>query len=615
VGDTGSDCFPATGTFALAANDFAGLAADGVLEIEVANSPTVGSFCVLNRHTLRLSYDLPLERLDFGTVYLDYERTLPILIKNDGRAELHVTSISANDPAITLGATSATVPPFGEVSISARYAPDSVRPLSGSVRIDSNDPDEPSISIELAGTALGAPVAEGDPLAGKAALPPWSGAVVTETVHLYNTGASDLVWSADVYESLASAQVVKEWSALPKGDESDNGTGRLSVERAGGPDAFGYRFEDSDQPGGPGFDWVDIEPTGVAVPLAGDDANSGPIRMGFDFPFYGTDFGFVFVSANGWLSFTSEKTSYSNPDSLPNAGFSVPENLIAPFWDDLDLGDGGVAYLDDGTRFIVQYTGVDRFASSSELTFQVILYPSGKIVFQYLSMEGTLDSATVGMQNADRTIGLLVAYNESYVHDGLAVEFTPVAPWVSATPLAGIVPPGGIEEIRLMFDATDLGDGDYAAELLIRSNDPARAEIPVPVDLHVGIIDVDRFEVYPETVNLSSRGRTIRASIQLPPPYDPRHVVADSVALYGELYAEPGSLEIADADGDGIDEAILSFDRQRFAELVPPDGDLVPVTITGEVDGQTWFRSLRRQPQRSQRDRSGKPARGTLTSG
>ena len=108
------------------------------------------------------------------------------------------------------------------------------------------------------------------------------------------------------------------------------------------------------------------------------------------------------------------------------------------------------------------------------------------------------------------------------------------------------------------------------------------------IDPLVGVIDLERFEIYPETVNLSSRGRTIRASIQLPPLYDPRDVVAGSVALYGELYAEPGSLEIADENGDGIDEAILRFDRQVFAELVP-EGDLVPVTITGEVDGQTWF--------------------------
>jgi len=567
VGHIGSDCFPATGTVALAASDFAGLAADGTLDFEVANSPTVFAFCVLNRHTLRLSYDLPLEQLDFGTVYLGYERTLPVVIKNDGRAELHVTSITVDHPEITLDATSATIPPFGAVTVLARYVPESVGPLSGALRIESDDPDEPSISIELAGVALGAPVAEVDPPAVRATLPPGggtgTGTSTTKTVHLHNTGDSDLVWTGDLYESLA-------------------------IEQAGGPDAFGYRFEDSREAGGPGFDWVDIETTGLAVPLAHDDANSGPIRLGFDFPFYGKDFGFVYVSADGWLSFTSDMTSYSNSDSLPDAGFSVPENLVAPFWDDLDLGDGTVTYLADGTRFIVQYTDVDRFASSAELTFQVILYPSGKIVFHYLSMEGTLDSATIGMQNQERTVGLLVAYNEPYVGDRLAVEFTSIAAWVTATPLAGSVPPGGSDEITLAFDASDLDEEDLAAVLLLRSNDPARAEIAIPIDLHVGVVDLERFAIYPEVINLTARGRSIRAAIQLPAPYDPRDVVTNSVSLYGELFAEPGSLEIGDTNGDGIDEAILRFDRQEFAELVP-EGSLVPVTIAGEIDGQTWF--------------------------
>jgi len=588
VGNIGSDCFPATGTFALAASDFAGLAADGTLEIEAANSPTVSAFCVLNRHTLRLSYDVPLERLDFGTVYLGYERTLPVVIKNDGRAELTVTSIAVDDPAISLGAGSAIVPAFGAVTIPVSYVPTGAGPLSGSLRIDSDDPDEPSITIDLAGTALGAPVAEVDPPAVKAALPPRTDTVVTRTVRLRNAGESDLIWTADLFESLGSPPVAREWSALPKGDESDNGAGSLAIERAGGPDAFGYRFEDSNEFGGPGFDWIDIEMSGMVVPLADDDANSGPIRLSFEFPFYGTDFGFVYISDNGWLSFSSDKTSYSNPDSLPNAGLSVPENLIAPFWDDLDVGAGTVTYFDDGTRFVVQYTGVDRFASPAELTFQMILYPSGKIVFQYLSMEGTLDSATVGMQNADRTIGLLVAYNDPYVGDRLAVEFTPVAAWATAAPLAGSVPPGGSDEILLTFDGSDLDDGDLAAVLLVRSNDPARGEISIPIDLHVGIVDLEDFEIHPETINLPSRGRTIRATIQLPAPYDPRDVVAESVSLYGALFTEPGSLEIRDTNGDGIDEAILRFDRQAFAEFVPA-GDLVPVTITGEVDGQTWF--------------------------
>ena len=49
-----------------------------------------------------------------------------------------------------------------------------------------------------------------------------------------------------------------------------------------------------------------------AIPFTGDDQNLGPFPIGFNFPFYGTPSTTVQVCTNGWLSFTSTATTYTN---------------------------------------------------------------------------------------------------------------------------------------------------------------------------------------------------------------------------------------------------------------------------------------------------------------
>ena len=198
-------------------------------------------------------------------------------------------------------------------------------------------------------------------------------------------------------------------------------SGSLSAAEPGQPN---YAWADSDMPGGPVFAWADIAAFGTAVAL-GDDQWRGPFPVGFSFPFYGQSFSEFYLSSNGWLSFTPPTSSESSNDPLPNTG--APRNLVAIFWDDLNPGAGGqVRYLAESDRLVVSFLGVPRYSSGGPYTFQAILTPDGVITLQYLSMLGTrLNEATVGIQNADASQGLQIAYNQSYIHDGLAVRITP----------------------------------------------------------------------------------------------------------------------------------------------------------------------------------------------
>jgi hypothetical protein len=129
----------------------------------------------------------------------------------------------------------------------------------------------------------------------------------------------------------------------------------------GGPDAGGYRWIDSDEPGGPVFSWIDISATGTLVGPLGDDAISDPFALGFSFPLYGVYFDSVRVASNGFLSFTSSSSPYTN-QPLPSS--AAPENLIAPFWDDLNPTAGGDIYFEAFPGYVVvQFHNIETSTS------------------------------------------------------------------------------------------------------------------------------------------------------------------------------------------------------------------------------------------------------------
>ena len=209
--------------------------------------------------------------------------------------------------------------------------------------------------------------------------------------------------------------------------------GPVEILASGGPDLFGYAWVDSDDPAGPSYDWVDISAVGTPVPFDSyvDDGTVGPLPIGFNFPFYGNTFSEMYVCSNGFVSFTNSSLETYTNQPLPNSGSSVPENMLAPYWDDMvyDESDGNSAfYYNDGSRFILQMY-IRRIAAFTPpyYLFEVILYPNGTIVYQYHTLGTNVFSCTIGIQNGDKTDGLTIVHNNAYVHEGLAIRISPPA--------------------------------------------------------------------------------------------------------------------------------------------------------------------------------------------
>lgn len=309
------------------------------------------------------------------------------------------------------------------------------------------------------------------------------GMVSEQFINLHNSGGLALNFSSSAHTTGPSLYLGdhREFGKT----ETDPREGISPVTGSGGPDTFGYWWTDSDDVGGPAFDWVEINGVGTPRSFTDDDNNTYPLS--FTFNFYGENYSAVNVCSNGFVSFVDTSTDWGN-DPIPST--VTPNMFVAPMWDDLNPSSGGQIYTYDdvaNSRYIIQWDGVPYYGTSTFNTFQVILNSDGTIKTQYLNVVDR-SSCTIGLENLGGDDGLSVVYNAAYLHNDLAIEFNftpPPAPWVAVWPENGSVPAGGSGQVTVTFDATDTPFGLYEGYILIQTNDPANAEIVVPVVLVV----------------------------------------------------------------------------------------------------------------------------------
>jgi hypothetical protein len=106
------------------------------------------------------------------------------------------------------------------------------------------------------------------------------------------------------------------------------------------------------------------------------------------------------------------------------------------------------------------------------------------------------------------------------------------------------------------------------------------------IDESVDDITAD-IDFRPRTLNKKSRGRWVVAFIELPQGYDLNDIDTSSIMLEGSIPAKLHRHRFRDRDGDGIPELKVKF-RRRDVMAILPEGDKVPVTISGTVGTSTF---------------------------
>ena len=246
--------------------------------------------------------------------------------------------------------------------------------------------------------------------------------------------------------------------------EDERVRGGQAPATSGGPDAFGYTFIDSTEPGGPTFSYVDIASSPNYIGTGDDSAFT--INLGGP--------GFCFYTPDGSGPYTQLRVStngYISTD-LGDSGGDLSNDCPIPATP--STGGGGRIYVDHDDLVtdvyhmydaglqanIVQWQG-DHFGSQEgrgegfPIDVQVLLFDNGNILMQYADDVEGGSGSTRGIQDADPpTTGLLHSCNTpGSVFGGLAILFQPPVPCGGGMPCVLTCP----TDITVSNDANQCG--------------------------------------------------------------------------------------------------------------------------------------------------------------
>ncbi|WP_052692070.1 S8 family serine peptidase [Teredinibacter purpureus] len=317
---------------------------------------------------------------------------------------------------------------------------------------------------------------------------------LTTSVIFRNAGDFPLDFSVDFLEEFPTfndSSTVSKHTYLPleKG-AVDPRKGDIAINSAGGPDRFGYAWADSNENGGPVFEWIEISETGTVIEGLYDDSLVKDIPIGFDFPFYGESFSTFHLSSNGYLTFAdTDENGCCSPQPIPSK--DLINSLIAWLWKDLHPNDGTVYYQSfDENYVVVQFENYGEYGSTdAAVNAQVILYASGAIKLQYLNFDGGLETrlSSIGMENYDGSDGLQVAFSENYLEPNLAILIKGHdVEWMLTDVEAGTIAPGEVKLINFTYAGNNPVD-DYAADIHVNLNQSALVldTVIMPVSLSI----------------------------------------------------------------------------------------------------------------------------------
>jgi len=393
-------------------------------------------------------------------------------------------------------------------------------------------------------------------------------------------------------------------------------------------DPFGYTYDDRVP-----YNWI---PASTNSGILGDDILSGAVEIGFNFPFYEFNYSQLYFSTNGGITF-GDAPSYAQYGGFDIPNSSAPNNLIAPFWEDLAvsspdsnyvMNSGAVFYAQGGIApnryFILEWRDVTTFAGSSAFSFETILHENGDIVVQHQSLPVSYNvppipyNSTVGIENSAGDEGLQYQSGASGLNALTAIRFyyptTPTAR-LKITPLSAdrFSAVGGTTDFvatvtntgSMGADTYDLAATSvwsvtyYAADkatLLTDTNGNGLIDTgPVPQGSAVTITAKVATPIGAAVGAANTATVTVRSSLDI---RKNKTTLLKSVvpAPFAQIYRDPAdnvmSLELIQANAQVVKNAGVAYGGSNLAMAAAPNGNFIYLWTTHRSEGSVYVTEI-----------------------
>jgi subtilisin family serine protease len=416
---------------------------------------------------------VPIPILQYPDTFVGYSNRTSFTIKNEGKAPLTISAISLPHGDLAMvTALPLVIAPMSSQSIVVEFKPTSAFQLSGNAVISSNDPDTPTVNVQVSGKALNPPVIA----ASKEAinLSCASGTKISVPYTIGNTGGSNLTWTTTLSGSAGDSTLDALLATL---DQNAASISNLIPNK--------FSFSEG--------------VTGNSISDGGSDMYDGGnyLNSGLSTSFLNYSDGVI--SSNSTILGTSGRYFTRKYDGL--FVFIADTDSINTFTISGNLGADGSGQA-DGAEFTVLNNGtvwkafLKRVYNTGDPSINhLIIVDSGVGVSQTYSSDTDNDDHTIsGLSGKRRIYYLLYAGTSGQYIDNTStlkilnafldnIHSTPS--WISSSSSSGVTAPAQTSTIDITADASQLYAGNYQAALNITSNDPITPSYSVPINFTV----------------------------------------------------------------------------------------------------------------------------------